>query len=589
MGGVASEFEDSLYFYRFMAQSERLLWKEDLQLLLDEDIEDDQILFGEDDDDNEIQWKQRIVTFERKLNVRRKRVTGVFSLSDSFRDKTIESQEQDRTQQWLSQFRRLDPRWRILNFFTEVAQIGAQDVEKNGISLEQVRPLLWFLKRANVFTVWRPTQFEAIKKMMLGQAVGKGLDIKGKSAKRGKLGGYVPFLQIGENRHKNLIRTLPKAGTLRVYFTSYQSRDLVIEKLEHVTEEMMDLVAQAKEILTDKSADESSREEAKECLLCDVSDPSIMILDDYAPSSYGIDVPARVFWMAFVARQDCTRKPGSQYDSGRPSTPAFQDMNLACLLAKPRKDSPRAVIYQNADPSDPMNPLELLMAYEEHGRVLPVVSDFDAFLVGTRRICVSPEEGALPTDQLECLKWMVHQIGTILDGPTRPEAWTNRWLEVLKIESRKGFHPDIPRFGFGDPKSYSIMQNAVSRLTGDGAVRHGAECFNYYFPQELDDEFLVISDTFEPLPWKYMNASELKDFLSKRVDEGFTFPLNPKWLLCDPGWKRLYDKLLSSEKEEVQNSMKIWFPPESGIREKIEEIYSRNPDGFERGLRAVTA
>ena len=27
--------------------------------------------------------------------------------------------------------------------------------------------------------------------------------------------------------------------------------------------------------------------------------------------------------------------------------------------------------------------------------------------------------------------------------------------------------------------------------------RHGPECFNYSFPQELDDKFLVISDTLE--------------------------------------------------------------------------------------------
>jgi hypothetical protein len=39
------------------------------------------------------------------------------------------------------------------------------------------------------------------------------------------------------------------------------------------------------------------------------------------------------------------------------------------------------------------------------------------------------------------------------------------------------------------------MEHAVvGRLMGYGVVRHGAECFNYYFPQEIDDEFLVISD-----------------------------------------------------------------------------------------------
>ena len=45
-------------------------------------------------------------------------------------------------------------------------------------------PLALLFNKANVFTVWRPTSDEAIKNMMLGIATGKGLDIKGKSAKR---------------------------------------------------------------------------------------------------------------------------------------------------------------------------------------------------------------------------------------------------------------------------------------------------------------------------------------------------------------------------------------------------------------------
>lgn len=48
-------------------------------------------------------------------------------------------------------------------------------------------PLARLFDRANVFTVWRPTSDEAIKNMMLGIATGKGLDIKGKSAKRGNI------------------------------------------------------------------------------------------------------------------------------------------------------------------------------------------------------------------------------------------------------------------------------------------------------------------------------------------------------------------------------------------------------------------
>ena len=48
--------------------------------------------------------------------------------------------------------------------------------------------------RANIFTMWRPTSNDAISKMMLGLAVGKGLE----SVRHPhKLSGYVPFLQIG--------------------------------------------------------------------------------------------------------------------------------------------------------------------------------------------------------------------------------------------------------------------------------------------------------------------------------------------------------------------------------------------------------
>ena len=53
---------------------------------------------------------------------------------------------------------------------------------------------------------------------------------------------------------------------------------------------------------------------------------------------------------------------------------AFQDMNFAALRAPPRENAPRVCVFQNADPAEPMNPFELLIGYEEHGRVMPVVS-----------------------------------------------------------------------------------------------------------------------------------------------------------------------------------------------------------------------
>ena len=40
---------------------------------------------------------------------------------------------------------------------------------------------------------------DAIAKMLSGAAVGKGLNVKGKSAKKGVLSGFVPFVQISSN------------------------------------------------------------------------------------------------------------------------------------------------------------------------------------------------------------------------------------------------------------------------------------------------------------------------------------------------------------------------------------------------------
>ena len=598
------EFQDGYLFYRFVqVRTRSIAIRSSVRSGERKSAKD--IWFNPSEllgDDSDCLWKQKIVKFEKKISSR-----------DLSRRESIAPQKQKeimtldgvgptseattpfatvKVKDWVSRFRRMDPRYRIEEFFSEVAQIGVEDIVENGVDLKKARPILrFFFMRASVFSIWRPTSFEAIRKMMLGQAVGKGLDIKGKSAKRGKLSAFVPFLQIGENRHKRLIRTLPKDGTLRLFFpsASAKSRDIAVANLERICEEMLDTTSRAKEVIADEHSSEGSREDAKETLLWDMTDPVIRFLDETSPQSYGVEIPVRLFWEAYIVRQDISRKPGSQYDTGRPSCPPFQDMNFAALRAKPRPGHPRCVIWQNADPTDPMNPYELLMAYEEHGKVLPVVSDFDPFLVGTRRVAFDPIGGQLPSDQLDIMKWCVDQIGGVLDGPPGPESWTNRWLQILKEATSKGFHPNIPRFGFGDPKSYSIMENAVKRFSRDGAVRHGSECFNYYFPQELDDEFLVISDKFDGVPWKYMDAEGMQDFLCTRLNEGFTFPLNPKWILCDPGWKDIYDQLVASKNETVQASMQIWFPPSSGVREQIEDICARHPDGFERESKHALA
>jgi hypothetical protein len=225
---------------------------------------------------------------------------------------------------------------------------------------------------------------------------------------------------------------------------------------------------------------------------------------------------------------------------------------------------------------DPLDARNLLVAYEEDQRVVPVVSDFDCFLVGTKGVAY---DKPIPDDQLKLVDWRVTKIEGFLDAPQNSSSWTERWLEILKADPVK---PKIPPYGFGDPKSYSLMELAAKRLHKDGCVRHGAECFNYYFPQMLDDHFIGEGINDKGPPWKYVGVQELQEILKERIKRGFTFPLNPKWVLCDPGWKELYDMLLESKSSNAIDSLKCWYPPDSGIREKIARISQKHPEGFVR-------
>ena len=335
-----------------------------------EDLTDFQV--SEEDEE----WASKMLVFERKM--RKAMQPNLKRILED--DDSVEAQWKRTTNKfimWVSKFRRLDPRYQIRYFFDYVAQDGAQNMESGNFSVDNLTPILNFLpNRAQVFTVWRPTSLHAIRKMMCGEAVGKGLDIKGKSAKRGKLSGFVPFLQISENKHKSRIRPPSKDGVVRVFYPhdGRRARDIAAETLERVAREMIEIVAKAKKVLADKDATEEARKDALHAMLLDMNNPKILYIDKYAPQSYGFEIPERLYWEAYFERQDITRKQGSQYDTGRPSQPAFQDMNFAAIRAQPKEDAPRACVFQKADQREPMNPFELLVAYEEHGRVMPVVS-----------------------------------------------------------------------------------------------------------------------------------------------------------------------------------------------------------------------
>ena len=501
----------------------------------------------------------------------------------------------EKTKDWLKSFKTCDPRYQILTFFNDVANEGATGDSEN-FKRDHVSPLLKYLDRSSVFSVWRPTSFDSIRRMMLGEGVGKGLDIKGKSAKRGKLSAFVPFLQIFHEEDKEKVRNLHKDSKIRIFFNSDRDRNLVMTNLNELAKELEETIRAARQIYDDQEHhDEETFESAMQKMVLDMKDPAISTIDTYVSSNkYGIEVQERLFWEGMVVRQNIYRKPGSRDDIGRTSMPSFQDMNFSSLR-EPRNSMPgghtRAVIMHYNPPGEennPMNPLNLLMAYEENDpknnrcRVIPVVSDFDCFIVGTRGVKYEKE---VPEDQVKVLKWMIKQTEGILDKPST-ESWTKRWLDVLKEAGNKGFHPKIPTGGYSDPKTKFIFRHAINRLGTTGAVRHGAECYNYYFPQDLDEGFLVISDELPDnycrFNWTYVDRNALKNILKFKIDKGYTFPLNPKWILCDPGWKEVYDKLRSSDAPNVQQSLNCFYPPKSGITELIEDIYKNYPEGFQR-------
>jgi hypothetical protein len=517
--------------------------------------------------------------------------------------------------------------------------------------------------KASDFTVWRPCSTDAIQKMVEGQGVGKGLDIKGKSAKAGALSGFVPYLQIHQEDHKSKVQTLERGGRTRIFFASRQARDLVMEELEPLQNHILNAVQDAKRtikrnvsavgfgmaaaglstskavytsstsamtniktavsstsstimassmdilssmkktecdtsIMGDDVAEHANCVDRKEIstsepsrsltnatsnihplgltfaaastvmtigkqstdlvtstadmitspindgirtgvsvtaaaltsigkmatesvtdiahsasntaksslefaatttsaivqpvhksvkgltvkglglgggnndtevqwalkrLLWDMDDPSIRKIDDYNPICYGIELPDRLLWQALVVDSDISRPEGSKYYNARPSQPAFQDMNFIAIVKSrkarkkdPTSKDPLVVLYQTCQgmgddiDDNPMDPRGLVMAYEECGRVLPVVSDFDCFTMGTKNV----RYATLSEEQLDLLDWCITSIEQVLENQdaSKDASWTDRWLQVLKSSATTGFHPIIPKYGFGDAK-----------------------------------------------------------------------------------------------------------------------------------------
>ena len=433
---------------------------------------------------------------------------------------------------WCRTFVRCDPRRAVADFFRLGDDRGPLGFLSRVGELPRDPP-------AAFFSVWRPTSREALRLMLRGEATGKSLNVKGKSAKAGRLSGFVPFVQIHAEEHKARVGTRPRSARITVYFRSGAARERAVAAVEDVLAETQATSKKAELMLQAHALDDLAPDVVERVLkekMLSVADPRLVLHDDYAPEAFGVDMPERVFWETFVQRRDISRN--GDWATGRPSVPAFMDANLASTRGG---GVPKTVVVQTDD-DDPLNPVSLLVAYAE-ARVLPVASDMDAFLFGSRG--VAPEQ--LPRDQVPLVTWLLDTLEGALseERGVDTDCWTTNWLAILKEEGRRGFHPTPPPYGWGDARTSAWVEKAVEATAACGAVRHGAECYNLYFPQELDDEYLVVWDGF-PGGFSYVDEPGLRRFLLDRVAGGYAFPLNPKWVLADEGWGDVHEALRRS-------------------------------------------
>ncbi|CAK9088651.1 unnamed protein product [Durusdinium trenchii] len=314
------------------------------------------------------------------------------------------------------------------------------------------------------FVVYRPTSKDAIAKMLSGAAVGKGLNVKGKSAKKGVLSGFVPFVQISENEHKKIIEDSPPDSRIVVYYKTKAAREEARKALQAVLDTAHHLKIEMRSIVDE---------------------------DSYKPDVWGLEMPEPLMREAYIIQKDIS--PVMGWETGRRSEPAFMDMNLHAIRGK---SDPQVVLYQN-DEADIMNPRGLLIAYAEVF-VKPVVSDFDTFTVGSKNMVYE----SLPSEQAQLILWLLEHTEGILKSLDH-QSWNSRWLEVLAKENERGFHPVMLGRRASGGSRYTLIQDATHLQ--DSPV------------EELDDEYLIVWQGFTGKPWDYKTEAGLREFLLERA------------------------------------------------------------------------
>ena len=70
----------------------------------------------------------------------------------------------------------------------------------------------------------------------------------------------------------------------------------------------------------------------------------------------------------------------------------------------------------------------------------------------------------------------------------------------------------------------------------------------------------------------------MREFLLARAKEGYSFPINPVWPIRDKGWYAVLEALRSSAEQKA--NLNAWFPPVTGVLDRIEKLHATYRDGF---------
>ena len=180
------------------------------------------------------------------------------------------------------------------------------------------------------FAVYRPCSRDSIAKMLGRVGVGKGLNVKGKSSKKNRLSGFVPFLQISNNDDKAAVEPSPKHARTKIFYRDAAGREKALVKMTKVLKEERNAL--------------------------EIDEPVIEIIRDYDETGmFGLDVPEPLMKETYIMRSDIS--PVIGWETGRPSEVAFMNANLQTVRGSSK---PTVVLYQ-FDLADAMNPLGLLV------------------------------------------------------------------------------------------------------------------------------------------------------------------------------------------------------------------------------------